>query len=116
MEIYGNTFAEHIIKNIKNATLIDEPFGHKFINDIFPKNFYEELINNLPLKSQYIPITESGTVSADYSPERFIFNFLDKSNMNKLSKEKKIFFNEFLRVLLSQKLFQEVTSMFRENN
>ena len=71
---------KHIIEKIEFSPLINEPFGHKFIKNIFPKEYYQKLLINLPSKSNFIPITETGTVSGNYSSERFVFNLLDKEN------------------------------------
>ena len=103
---------DHIIKKISSSPLITEPFGHKFIENIFPENYYKDLLLNLPSQSYYIPITKTGSVPSNYSPERFIFNLLDKENMNKLDQENKVFLGELVNILLSKELFLSVTSDF----
>ena len=42
---------EQVLKNFKNIEIDHKPFSHKVINQIFPKEFYENLINNLPEKN-----------------------------------------------------------------
>ena len=59
---------DHIIKKILSSPLITEPFGHKFIENIFPENYYQDLLLNLPSKTYYIPITKTGYVPSNYSP------------------------------------------------
>ena len=103
---------DHIIKKISSSPLINEPFGHKFIENVFPENYYQDLLSHLPSKSYYIPISKAGSVGSHYSPERFIFNLLDKENMNKLDQEKQSFLSELLSILLSKELFLSVTSSF----
>ena len=103
---------DHIIGQISSSALIMEPFGHKFIEKIFPENYYQNLLSHLPSKSEYIPITQTGSVPSNYSPERYIFNLQDKKNMNKLNQEKKSFLSELINILVSEELFLSVTSNF----
>ena len=48
---------DQVIKNIKDTELSEEPFEHKFVNEVFPKEFYKNLIDNLPHKKDYMPLT-----------------------------------------------------------
>ena len=105
---------DHIINQISSSPLITDPFGHKFIENIFPKNYYQNLLSHLPSKSHYISIKKTGSVPSDYSPERYIFNLLDKEHMDKLNQEKKSFFSELINILLSKELFLSVTSNFSQ--
>ena len=66
-------------------------FDHKFVENVFPEDFYQELIKNTPEKSHYTPIVETGSVSPGYSPERFIFNLFDKKLIDKLDQKRKIY-------------------------
>ena len=102
-----------LIKNISQSKLLTDPFEHKFIKNVFPKNFYEKFLNNIPDISLYTRITETGSVSSKYSPERYIFNF-EKTVMKKLNKTQNIFFKELLTSTLSKALFSSVTSQFSE--
>lgn len=101
-----------IIENILSTELIHNPFDHKFVENVFPSKFYDELLLNIPNKSDFIPITETGTVGKSYSPERYIFNLLDKQLIAKIDEGKRKFFKNLLDILLSKELFTSVTSQF----
>ena len=102
---------EHIINRINSSELIQEPFVHKLVKDVFSNNYYQDLLKYLPNKGQYIPITETGSVSKNYSSERYVFNFT-RENLNKLSKEQNDFFKNLKDILFSGKLFHSATKMF----
>lgn len=102
---------ESLIKNISASKLLNEPFDHKFVKNIFPKEMYENFLENIPDKSLYTKITDTGSVSENYSPERYIFNF-EKSKMDLLNSSQKVFFQELLNSVLSKDLFTSVTSQF----
>ena len=44
--------------------MLDEPFAHCIVDDIFPPDFYESLIDYWPEEASWRPLAESGRVSA----------------------------------------------------
>ena len=103
---------DEVITRITNTDLSNDPFEHKFIKEIFPKNFYEKLIENLPNKKDYTPINQTGTVSKNYPPERFVFN-LNLENINKLENSKKEPLMELIKIFASPIFFKTVTNEFK---
>ena len=104
---------EQLTNNISKSEIVKEPFAHKYIEDVFPKDFYLSLLENIPKKNNYTAINKTGTVSPDYNDERFIFNFLDQNDNIKLTDTQKIFFKEIEKILFSKNLFETVTSNFK---
>ena len=86
---------DFILDKIIRAEITEEPFGHKFINNVFPDKYFEELINNLPEKKDFIHINKSGSVKSNYSAERYIFN-LNFETIAKLDKSKKQTYDKLL--------------------
>ena len=103
---------DEVIAQITNTDLSSDHFEHKFIKKIFPKNFYEKLIENLPNKEDYTPINKTGTVSKNYPPERFVFN-LNLENINKLENSKKEPLMELIKIFTSPIFFKTVTNEFK---
>ena len=101
-----------LVRNIKSSELLDKPFAHKFVENVFPESVYNELINNIPNKSCYVPIFDTGTVKKGYSADRYVFNLQDKKLINKLEYKKKLFFNNLLKAIISNELFNSVTLGF----
>ena len=73
-----------LIRNIESSELLEQPFVHKFVENVFPESVYNELINNIPNKSCYAPIFDTGTVKKGYSADRYVFNLQDTKLINKL--------------------------------
>jgi len=107
-----NEIKQHIVDNILSSELLNHPFDHKFVEGVFPHDFYNDLLDNIPDKSDFVPINTTGRVTTNYSPERFIFNFQEKDIINKLEPSKKTFLQNFLKILVSQDLFTSITSQF----
>ena len=104
---------DEVINRITKTDLSVNPFEHKFIKEIFPKNFYEKLIENLPNQESYTPINKTGTVSKNYPPERFVFE-LNLENINKLENSKKEPLMELIKIFASPIFFKTVSNEFKK--
>ena len=105
-----NYIEEHLIKKILSTTVDQIPFDHVFIENIFPNDFYEKLVNNLPNISEYTAIKDTGTVGQNYSSERYIINFEQNIKFENI-----IFtdlYNNLVSLLTSKKLFNTVSNHF----
>ena len=109
---FQNNLKSSLIRNIESSKLMEQPFVHKFVENVFPENVYNELINNIPKKSCYVPIVDTGNVKKGYSLERYVFNLQDTKIMNKLDHDQKSFFNNLLEAIVSNELFNSVTFGF----
>ena len=65
-----NAISSQLIANISETEIIEEPFAHKFIENIFPEDFYKNLLTNIPKKNFYTPINAGESVNSKYSDER----------------------------------------------
>lgn len=110
----NDNIIDAIINNIVKVNVINEPFGHKFIENVFPEDFYNELLNNIPKKKDYTAINKTGTVASNYSDERFIFNFTDEKDLNKLTENQKKFFQKLTKIMFSKKLFESIILSFKK--
>jgi hypothetical protein len=104
--------AHNIIENIYKSEVIEQPFPHKFVTNVFPSDFYRELLQHIPEISSYKPINSTGAVGSTYSNERFILNYTENNEINLLNENTKFFFKKLKEILFSEKLFNSVTSSF----
>jgi hypothetical protein len=58
---------------LADAPLRVEPFAHVCVEDVFPRDFYDEMIARLPRDENYMRLVDTGRVSQGYSPERLCF-------------------------------------------
>ncbi len=101
------------IDNFKSTKNDDYPFSHKIVSNIFPKIFYEKLINNLPSIDEYTPIVKTGRVSANYPAERYIFE-INKDNVSKLDIDKQKVFNQIIELFTHPQFFNVISGEFKE--
>ena len=63
----------HTIARIKAAEVKRAPFPHVLIEDIFPADFYAEMMRRKMTDASYTPLVETGRVGGGYSPARLCF-------------------------------------------
>ena len=52
----------HLIYQVLNASIREYPFPHFFNTDVFPKNFYDEIMKHMPDENDYQTLNEQGLV------------------------------------------------------
>jgi hypothetical protein len=87
----------HTTYRFANAPVCHYPFHHFYIQDVFPGDFYTEIIRHLPTHAELFPIEEKRSVKG--YKERFVSCFDDPS-LNLLSKERGDFWRAFRDVYL----------------
>ncbi len=65
----------HVLYKIANATIWPYPFPHIFVRDVFPGEFYEEILRRLPPKDMFTTLKSLGRVGSEYPDTRFVLPF-----------------------------------------
>jgi len=68
---------QHLHYRIANAAVLNYPYPHFYIPEIFPPDTYEELIATLPEQRFYKRLDETGTVPKGAYPERYVCDLAD---------------------------------------
>ena len=68
---------QYLRYRIANARILNYPFAHFYIEEIFPEFFYQELIATLPEQRYYRRLDETGAVAKGTYPERFVCDLED---------------------------------------
>ena len=108
----NNKIIEKIINNIELSELINDPFDHKFVTNVLPADFFKEILLNLPARTEYPNLFESGRVGKDYSKERYLLNLNDQNIIQNFSDEKKLFIKKLITIFTSSKIFESVSKQF----
>ena len=99
----------HLAYKIANANLLEYPYPHMFIENIFPIDIYEEMLINMPIQYNYSPINEKRMVRG--SDGRFVILFNELENL-KIEKKKKEFWSEFYKSIINSRFTHILTSKF----
>ena len=86
----------HVAYRILNTPILNFPFPHFYVENIFPADFYSKIQENLLETKEMASLANSDTANyglAGYK-DRFVINLAKKDEMSKVEKDKQ----EFLRV------------------
>jgi len=68
----------HVCERISATPVVVNPFPHQVVTDVFPPEYYRELLDMLPSDPTYRSIGETGTLSrADAYRERFVCDLVE---------------------------------------
>lgn len=65
--------SHHVLYRIANTPVHAHPYPHVYVRDVFPQDFYRELIAHLPPADAFRNLKTLGRVSADYPDTRQVF-------------------------------------------
>ncbi len=69
-----------MLYRIGNAPINPFPYPHLFIRDVFPEDFYADLLRHVPPKEALVPLVEARkSVDSDYSRNRSVLLMNDQS-------------------------------------
>lgn len=101
----------HTLYRIGNAVLRPYPYPHFHVEEVFPASFYERLRRNLPLRTKYTPLAETGRVSPGAYKERSVFFFEDEA-LARLSAEQAEFWRDLRTWLLDDEMLSLLLAKF----
>jgi hypothetical protein len=80
---------------VANTPINMFPYAHFFLSDVFPNEFYSELLKNLPDPQTMISLAETGRVTPGSYKERFILP-LNPEGLKKLPEGQQKFWHDFM--------------------
>jgi hypothetical protein len=54
----SNQILKHLLQRINNTPALDEPFGHIYLEKVFPEDIYDRILSSLPRPDQYTSANE----------------------------------------------------------
>lgn len=111
---------DHVIAAIEACDAHDEPFGHCYFENVFPEDFYKEILERLPSPEEYHALNLKAWSRANGESTRDRM-FLSKEGLEPLSEDQKQFWNLVTSVILSEdvkrtiyaKLWKDIALRFK---
>ena len=103
------TAEHHLTYKVANASVATFPYAHCYAPNIFPDDLYAELQRQLPDPEAMVSLEEARNVKG--YPERFVLE-LRPENLQVLPPEKRAFWHEFGKIMLSGRFKQAVLDKF----
>ncbi len=94
----------HMLYRIGNAPINPYPFPHVYVRDVFPADFYGELLRHLPPPDAFSPLSKARAMGSDvYDKTRSVL-VLAPEHVGKLAEPYRGFWERTARMLLSGNL------------
>ena len=103
---------ERVVYKIQNADVNLYPFPHIIVPDIFPGDFYPELLSHVPSPDQFIRMRNSSHGNHQIDENRFFLSMKDGS-FTALPPDLRNFWTEFGKNVLSPWFYRQVLAKFR---
>ena len=102
---------DHIINRLQTASVVSDPFPHYYLEDLFPEDYYRELLSNLPSSNVYENLYEVTDLKLAH------FRHRDQRDMNegwttRLPPHLKPFWDSFNDWFLGPEFAQAVLASF----
>ncbi len=100
-----------MIERLRNANVEADPFPHFYLEDVFPEDYYRQLLHHLPGSSIYDNLYEVTDLKLDHFRHRYQRD-LNEGWTNALPEPLQPFWNSFNHWFLSPELAQAVLESF----
>ena len=102
----------HVLERIAAAPVLREPFPHCVIDEVFPEDFYEAIIDYWPQAESWQPLSDSGRVSPGAYAARQVV-LMNENGYARLDEERRNFWaQEVGRWLLGSEFRAQVMAKF----
>jgi hypothetical protein len=101
----------HVQYRIANAPMLEFPYPHIYVRDIFPQDYYARLRANLPSAPHFRTLTSLGRVSAGYPDTRTVVPLM-RENAEQFEPEQRAFWQELAGWMLGTAFGQLMIAKF----
>ena len=95
--------------NIANAPMRMFPYPHFYLRDVFPKDYYAQIQNHMPVPDDMFPIEEVRPVRG--YKERFVMG-MDEKSLAHLPEDKKTFWRELSQSMCGELMAKTIMNKF----
>ena len=108
---------EAVLAKIADAPVTLDPTPHWYANEVFPANFYAELMARMPSPSDFTSITEMGWAHGDAGTEseRGVLEFSSEA-LGRLDPELAAFWHDVAQQFRSEQFAQTMLRKFRRRS
>jgi FkbM family methyltransferase len=73
----GRSILQHVLQRVARAEVIEDPCPYLVVDEVFPKDYYAEMLANFPSHDSLRSISETGRTRGDVYKERLVVLFTD---------------------------------------
>lgn len=107
----GRQVLNHVIERASAARIVEEPFPYLVVDDVFPADYYAEMLEHFPKPDSLRSIADSGRVTANDYRERSVVLFKDE-DFARMSAKQQAFWREFADWMYSDQFLASFVQRF----
>ena len=69
---------QHIVRRIDDTPISEDPFAHLYVEDVFPADVYDQILENLPDIDTYVEFAKTDRVGGGYNRNRMFLSSAQK--------------------------------------
>ncbi len=105
---------DHVLSRIMAAPIKRLPSPHFFVENVFPEDYYRDLLANMPDDDTFTCLGDTGRVPKGAYRERFVF-LPTKDHIGALSNGKREFWRDLGEWLYGERFFHSMLSKFAQS-
>jgi hypothetical protein len=105
----SSAIGTHVAGRIQSVRLQTEPYPHFYVTDVFPADFYAEMLERLPTDTEFLPLLPTGASSESDTSDRYSIRFRTPE-MDRLGEAKRAFWEELSGWLLGEEFLSAMAS------
>jgi hypothetical protein len=107
----------HVLQKIEEAEIKATPFPYLVVDNVFPADYYQEILTNLPAESSMKPLGESGRVTHEGVTGKEVYRerlalLFEPDEFNKLDEVRREFWNQLASWLYSNYFLNQLIAKF----
>ena len=102
---------QHVMDKLVKVKIQSSPFLHFYIENIFPEEFYQELLGNFPEPSSFQRLSQTGKVNPGTYEERLILS-LEWEGFSQLPFGQFLFWSQFAAAINSEEWYAMLLGKF----
>lgn len=101
---------QHVLGRISATLINEEPYPYMIVDNVFPEDYYREMLSNFPEDEHMVPIDNTGRAGHMYK-DRLVTLF-NEEHFDRLNMRTKVFWVEFASWLYSDAFINGVIDKF----
>lgn len=69
---------KHVLDRVAHAELVNDPFPYLVVDEVFPPDYYAQMLEHFPTADSLVPLGQSGRVPSNAYKERHVVLFNDE--------------------------------------
>ena len=102
---------QHIVRRVDDTPISEDPFAHLYVEDVFPADVYDQILENLPGIDTYVEFAKTDHVSDGYNRNRMYLSSAQK-DLERIPLNLQAYWRELFGVLNSEELLHVLLDKF----